>query len=128
MTDATYRRAHAVTLATSVAAAAALWEIVGRRTSDAFMAPLSATLSRLVEMARSGELERRAADSLVLFFTGLGLAVVVGMPLGLLLARVFDIDIVTPARLAVFAPFGIVVYYLAGKYLVGYFNAVLGIA
>ena len=50
------------------------------------------------------------------------------IPLGLLLARIFAIDIITPARLAVFAPFGVLVYYLAWKYLVGYFNAVLGIA
>ena len=50
------------------------------------------------------------------------------IPLGLLLARLFAIDIITPGRLAVFAPFGILVYYLAWKYLVGYFNAVLGIA
>jgi hypothetical protein len=50
------------------------------------------------------------------------------IPLGLLLARLFAIDIITPGRLVVFAPFGILVYYLAWKYLVGYFNAVLGIA
>ena len=87
MTDATYRRAHAVTLATSVAAAAALWEITGRRTSNAFMAPLSATWVRLWEMVRNGQIERQAAESLVLFFTGLLLAVLVGAPFGLLLAR-----------------------------------------
>ena len=50
------------------------------------------------------------------------------IPLGLLLARLFAIDIITPGRLVAFAPFGILVYYLAWKYLVGYFNAVLGIA
>jgi hypothetical protein len=50
------------------------------------------------------------------------------IPLGLLLARLFAIDIITPGRIAVFAPFAIAVYYLAWKYLVGYFNTVLGIA
>ena len=50
------------------------------------------------------------------------------MPLGLLLARTFAIDIITAGRVAVFAPLVILVYYLAWKYLVGYFNAFLGIA
>ena len=49
------------------------------------------------------------------------------IPLGLLLARVFAIDVITPRLVAVFAPFGMAVYYLAWKHLVGYFNAVLGI-
>jgi hypothetical protein len=50
------------------------------------------------------------------------------IPLGLLLARVFAIDAITPRLVAVFAPFAMAVYYLAWKHLVGYFNAVLGIA
>jgi hypothetical protein len=50
------------------------------------------------------------------------------MPLGLLLLRTFAIDVITPALLAVLAPFAIAVYYLAWKYLVGHFNAVLGVA
>ena len=50
------------------------------------------------------------------------------MPLGLLLVRTLAIDIVTPALLAAFAPFAIALYYLAWKYLVGYFNAVLSVA
>lgn len=50
------------------------------------------------------------------------------IPLGLMLARLFAIDVITPERVAVFAPFAIAAYYLAWKYLVGYFNGVLGIA
>ena len=50
------------------------------------------------------------------------------MPLGLLLARVFAIDFITPALFAALAPFVIAVYYLAWKYLVAYFNTLLGIA
>ena len=50
------------------------------------------------------------------------------MPLGLLLARAFAIDVITPTLVAVFAPFAIAAYYLAWKYLVGYFNGVLGVA
>ena len=50
------------------------------------------------------------------------------MPLGLLLAQVFAIDFIRPSFALAFAPVGIGIYYLAWKYLVGYCNAVLGIA
>jgi ABC-type nitrate/sulfonate/bicarbonate transport system permease component len=66
----------------------ALWEIVGRSTGAAFMAPLSETIMRLVELARAGELGPQLASSLTLFVTGFSVAVLVGMPLGMLLARV----------------------------------------
>jgi len=66
----------------------ALWEIVGRRTSEAFMVPLSATLVRLVELTQSGKLVPQIESSLALFVTGFFAALVVGMPLGLLFARV----------------------------------------
>lgn len=66
----------------------ALWEIVGRNTSAAFMAPLSATIVRLIQLADSGQLWPQVASSLSLFFTGFVLAVIVGLPLGLLFARV----------------------------------------
>ncbi len=71
----------------SLAAGMALWEIVGRHTSAAFMVPLSATLARVVSMVASGELVRQFLDSAALFITGFALALVVGAPLGLLLAR-----------------------------------------
>jgi len=38
------------------------------------------------------------------------------------------IDLITPRLVAAFAPVAIALYYLAWKYLVGYCNAVLGIA
>ena len=72
----------------SVALGLAAWEIVGRQAGAAFMAPLSETLVRLWELTQSGELGRQALSSAALFGTGLSLAFVVGMPLGLLLARV----------------------------------------
>ena len=53
---------------------------------------------------------------------------IVLIPLGLLLARVFEIEFVRPGLAAAFAPLAIAIYYLAWKYLVGYCNAVLGIA
>jgi hypothetical protein len=49
------------------------------------------------------------------------------IPLGVALARLLDIEIITARVVAVFAPVAIIIYYLAWKYLVGYFNRVLGI-
>lgn len=67
---------------------AAAWELVGRRTSAAFMAPLSETIERLWQLTITGELVSRTLSSGSLFITGLALAIAIGMPLGLLLARV----------------------------------------
>src|SRR4051794_17330619 len=71
----------------------ALWEVVGRNVSPAFMVPFSETIVRLWELIRGGELGRQLASSALLFVTGFALAIVVGMPLGLLLARVRSIRI-----------------------------------
>jgi ABC-type nitrate/sulfonate/bicarbonate transport system permease component len=65
-----------------------LWEIVGRNSSAAFMAPLSETLVRLWELLQSGELVDQTLSSGALFANGLALAIAFGIPLGLLLARV----------------------------------------
>jgi ABC-type nitrate/sulfonate/bicarbonate transport system permease component len=72
----------------SLLAGVALWEIVGRSTSAAFMVPFSTTLVRLWELAASGQLGAQFADSAILFLTGLAIAIAVGMPAGLLLSRV----------------------------------------
>lgn len=82
--DSIARRAFLLSLVGGLA----LWEIVGRSTGAAFMAPLSDTIMRLVELARAGELAPQLASSLALFVTGFSAAVLVGMPLGMLLARV----------------------------------------
>jgi ABC-type nitrate/sulfonate/bicarbonate transport system permease component len=75
------------TVFVSLAAGAAFWEVAALFTTRAFWAPLSETLNSLAETARSGALASQAASSLKLYATGLGLALVVGAPLGLLLAR-----------------------------------------
>ncbi|HEY3147072.1 MAG TPA: hypothetical protein VGJ75_12015, partial [Dongiaceae bacterium] len=72
----------------SLLAGKAVWEIVGRNSSAAFMVPLSETLVRLAEIAKSGQLGAQFLDSAALFITGFALAFLVGMPGGLLLARV----------------------------------------
>jgi len=76
------------TTAASLALGAVAWEVAGHLTSGAFWAPLSATLQSLLEVARSGVLLKQGANSLELYVAGLLLAITVGAPLGMLLARV----------------------------------------
>src|SRR5215467_4421499 len=72
----------------SVLAGIALWEIAGRNTSAAFVVPFSETVMRLWQLVTQGNFIAQFLDSAVLFLTGFLLALVVGAPLGLLLARV----------------------------------------
>jgi ABC-type nitrate/sulfonate/bicarbonate transport system permease component len=65
-----------------------VWEWVGRHTNAAFLVPLSETLDRLWDLAQSGELWSQLASSLSIFAVGFVLALIVGAPVGMLLARV----------------------------------------
>jgi ABC-type nitrate/sulfonate/bicarbonate transport system permease component len=64
------------------------WEVVGRHTNAAFLVPLSETLDRLWDLALSGELWSQLASSLSIFAVGFVLALIIGAPAGMLLARV----------------------------------------
>jgi NitT/TauT family transport system permease protein len=66
----------------------ALWEIVGRSTSAAFMVSFSSTLVSLWQLIVSGGFFGQLLESGKLFITGFVLALIVGIPLGMLLARV----------------------------------------
>jgi ABC-type nitrate/sulfonate/bicarbonate transport system permease component len=72
----------------SIAAGIAIWEIAGRSTSQAFMVPFTVTIKALWQLMWSGEFVRQFIDSSELFLTGFILALIVGMPVGMLLARV----------------------------------------
>ncbi len=82
------RLEHHVPLLLSLAAGIVAWEVIGRNTSPAFMVPLSDTLVRLWQLVADGNFIAQFLNSATLFVTGMALALVVGMPLGLLLARV----------------------------------------
>jgi ABC-type nitrate/sulfonate/bicarbonate transport system permease component len=86
MTIAAIRRNAPVLI--SVFAGIALWEIAGRLVSAAFLVPFSATLVRLWQLITRGEFITQFLDSAELFLTGFVLALIVGAPLGMLLARV----------------------------------------
>ena len=88
----------------SLAVGIALWEVAGRSTSAAFMVPFSATLVRLWELIVAGEFLGQLAESAKLFFTGFVLALAVGIPLGMLLARVRALRIgIEPYLMLVYA-------------------------
>lgn len=72
----------------SLLAGMALWEIIGRNSSAAFMVPFSETLERLWALTESGQFGTQFLESAKLFVTGFAIAFLVGAPLGLLLARV----------------------------------------
>ncbi|MGB7260105.1 MAG: ABC transporter permease [Pseudolabrys sp.] len=72
----------------SLIAGLVVWEIAGRSTSAAFMVPFSATLVRLWQLIADGEFLPQLVESAKLFITGFAIALAVGVPLGMLLARV----------------------------------------
>ncbi len=72
----------------SIVAGLLIWEIAGRNTSAAFMVPFSETLVRLWQLIVGGDFIAQFLDSAELFITGFVIALVVGVPLGVLLARV----------------------------------------
>ena len=72
----------------SILAGLVLWEIAGRNSSPAFLVPLSETLVRLWQLIIGGDFVTQFLDSATLFITGFVIALAVGVPLGLLLARV----------------------------------------
>jgi NitT/TauT family transport system permease protein len=77
----------AVSLA-SLLAGLAIWEIAGRHTSSAFLVPFSETVARLSDVVADWSTWAQFLDSAILFLTGFTLALVVGMPAGLLFSRV----------------------------------------
>jgi NitT/TauT family transport system permease protein len=81
-------RARRITIVASLALGAIVWQVAGWLTSDAFWAPLSTTLASLLEVARTGVLLRQALSSFELYLAGLAVAVAVGAPFGMLLARI----------------------------------------
>jgi ABC-type nitrate/sulfonate/bicarbonate transport system permease component len=76
------------TYVVALALGALLWQFVASRTNPAFIASFTATIASIVEMVQSGLLTNALKSSLLVYLTGLGAAIVVGIGVGLLLARV----------------------------------------
>jgi NitT/TauT family transport system permease protein len=80
--------ARAAISALSLALGAVIWEAAASRVSPAFLSRFSATVARLQDLVATGVLAGAMQSSLLLFSTGLFFAIVVGVAIGLLLARV----------------------------------------
>jgi NitT/TauT family transport system permease protein len=65
----------------------ALWEIIGRTAQFAFLPPLSEVLQATLRLFQSGEILNNLAASFSALAIGYCLAVVFGVPLGLVMAR-----------------------------------------
>jgi ABC-type nitrate/sulfonate/bicarbonate transport system permease component len=76
------------TYVVALAVGALLWQFVASRTNPAFVASFTATMASLYEMVQSGLLTNALVSSLGVYLTGLSAAIVVGIGIGLLLARV----------------------------------------
>jgi ABC-type nitrate/sulfonate/bicarbonate transport system permease component len=64
-----------------------LWEIFGRKVNPLFLSYPSAIAVALVQLLKTGELQRQALGSLQVFAIGLSAALVVGIGVGLLMGR-----------------------------------------
>jgi len=64
-----------------------LWEVLGRHINPIFGAPPSAIFAAFIELLRNGKLLDALLQSLQPFVVGYGVAIVVGVPLGLVLGR-----------------------------------------
>ncbi|HEY7457479.1 MAG TPA: ABC transporter permease [Xanthobacteraceae bacterium] len=76
------------TYVAALAAGAAIWQLAASQTNPAFLASFTATIGSIYEMLQSGLLTNALLSSLLVYLTGLSAAIVVGIGVGLLLARV----------------------------------------
>jgi ABC-type nitrate/sulfonate/bicarbonate transport system permease component len=82
------RLARYATYVLALAVGAVIWQLIASRTNPAFLASFTATISAIGEMVASGKLITALRSSLLVYLTGLGAAIVFGIGIGLLLARV----------------------------------------
>jgi ABC-type nitrate/sulfonate/bicarbonate transport system permease component len=76
------------TRAVALAAGALVWQWGAAHTNGAFLASFTATMARLWSDTTSGVILDAIENSMSVFVTGLALAILLGLPFGLLLARV----------------------------------------
>jgi ABC-type nitrate/sulfonate/bicarbonate transport system permease component len=69
-----------------------VWEIYGRSVNKLLFAPISSIAFSAADIIGSGELWKYLSISLVVMAQGLGLGVLIGVPLGVLMARVHIVD------------------------------------
>lgn len=72
-----------------------LWEALGRAGVSLFLPPLEAVAGAWLEEVVSGRLQRALASSVDALIAGYGLAVLVGVPLGLVMGRCWAVEVAT---------------------------------
>ena len=82
------RMSRYATYVVALALGAALWQAIASQTNPAFLASFTATIGGIVHFIESGTLINALRSSLLVYFTGLGAAIVLGIGIGILLARV----------------------------------------
>src|SRR5205085_6041315 len=87
--DTTTRRAVPRSLITAISLTVllGLWEILGRDGNQVFGSYPSAILAAFEELLKSGQLGKALAESLQPFLLGYALAILIGVPLGLVIGR-----------------------------------------
>ncbi len=73
--------------AASVLVVVLLWEVFGRQVNPLFLSYPSAIVAALLQLLKTGELQRQALGSLHVFAVGLSGALVLGILIGLLMGR-----------------------------------------
>jgi len=94
--QAAQRRAAAIRVAIRIVSFAVVlggWEYFGRQTNPVLFTYPTAVANAAVKMIASGELWKYLSQSLIVLFTGLGLAAVFGIALGLIMARFWVVDL-----------------------------------
>ena len=76
-----------VVTAASLVVILLLWEVLGRHINPIFGAPPSAIFVAFIELVRNGKLAAALLQSLQPFIVGYGVAIVIGVPLGLVIGR-----------------------------------------
>lgn len=69
-----------------------VWELYGRSVNPVLFTYPTAIAQAAVEVVQSGELWKYLSASLVVFVQGMGLSILVGIPLGVLMARFHLVD------------------------------------
>ncbi len=101
---------------TSIASAIIIWEIIARIINKKYILPsFSEVVSAFLELVSGGELYRDIITSLNYFAIGMGLAIAVGIPLGIMMGwfKTFDkavdpiIEIIRPIPPLAWIPFAI---------------------
>ncbi len=71
---------------------ASLWEIIGQAQITILLPPLSSALARLLEIVPTGTFMTALGITLQAYFLGVGISILIGVPLGIIMGRSAIVD------------------------------------